>query len=119
MTNPRAELSPRCCRRAIGEWMRFVRATTWNFPVRGSAGADTTSTRTGWIGSSRSGNTSAVRTALALFLFTALPVMAADRVVVVTVTEGFRHDSIETAEVVIADIGQRRLGFDVTFARNE
>ena len=45
--------------------------------------------------------------------------MAGDRVVVVTVTEGFRHDSIETAEQVIADIGSQRLGFDVTFARNE
>jgi uncharacterized protein len=43
---------------------------------------------------------------------------AADRVVVVTVTEGFRHDSIETAELVIAGIG-RRLGFEVTFARHE
>ncbi|HEY8133024.1 MAG TPA: ThuA domain-containing protein [Thermoanaerobaculia bacterium] len=60
-----------------------------------------------------------MRTAFALCLFAALPVMATDRVVVVTVTEGFRHDSIETAEMVIGDIGRRRLGFDVTFARDE
>jgi type 1 glutamine amidotransferase len=60
-----------------------------------------------------------VRTTLALFLFAALPVIAADRVVMVTVTEGFRHDSIETAEQVIAGIGEHRLGFAVIFVRSE
>jgi len=44
--------------------------------------------------------------------------VAADRVVVVTATAGFRHDSIPTAEEVIAQIS-RRIGFDVTFARDE
>jgi hypothetical protein len=44
---------------------------------------------------------------------------AADRVVVVTATAGFRHDSIETAEGVIAEIAARTRWFDPTFARTE
>lgn len=60
-----------------------------------------------------------MRTALALLLLTAVPVTAADRVVVVTATAGFRHDSIETAEQVIAGIAARTRWFDVVFARDE
>src|SRR5262249_12459868 len=41
----------------------------------------------------------------------------ADRVVVVTVTEGFRHDSIPAAEHFIFELASR-LGFEVVFARN-
>ena len=55
--------------------------------------------------------------ALLFFLFTT-PVLAADKIVVVTVTEGFRHDSIPTAEALIANLAPR-LGFEVTFIRNE
>jgi type 1 glutamine amidotransferase len=51
-------------------------------------------------------------------LLGALPALAADRIVVVTVTEGFRHDSIPTAERVIADLAPR-LGFEVNFIRDE
>ncbi len=45
--------------------------------------------------------------------------LAADRVLVVTATAGFRHDSIETAEVVIADIAARTGWFEPIFARTE
>lgn len=44
--------------------------------------------------------------------------LAADRVIVVTATAGFRHDSIETAEGVIAEIAARS-GFEVSFVRSE
>jgi len=40
------------------------------------------------------------------------------RIVVVTVTEGFRHDSIPAAESFISELAPR-MGFKVTFARNE
>ncbi len=60
-----------------------------------------------------------MRTALALLVCSALRVMAADRVVVVTATAGFRHDSIETAQQVIAGIAARTRWFDVAFARDE
>jgi type 1 glutamine amidotransferase len=40
-------------------------------------------------------------------------------IVVVTATAGFRHDSIPTAEQVIATIGERTRWFDVTFVREE
>jgi len=60
-----------------------------------------------------------VRTPLAVFLFSALPVMAADRIVVVTATAGFRHDSIETAKRVIGDIGAKTRWFEVVYARDE
>src|ERR1700730_2860371 len=43
--------------------------------------------------------------------------MAADKIIVVTVTEGFRHDSIPTAEGVIADLAPR-LGYEVDFVRD-
>jgi hypothetical protein len=48
-----------------------------------------------------------------------LSMMAADRLVVVTATAGFRHDSIETAEQVIAGIAARTRWFEVVFARDE
>lgn len=44
---------------------------------------------------------------------------AADRVVIVTATTGFRHESIETAEQVLSDIAARTGWYDITFARNE
>ena len=60
-----------------------------------------------------------VRSAFALLFFlSGLPVLATDKIVVVTVTEGFRHDSIPTAEQFISDLAPR-LGFDVDFIRNE
>jgi len=37
---------------------------------------------------------------------------------VVTVTEGFRHDSIPAAERFVSELAPR-MGFKVTFARNE
>jgi len=40
------------------------------------------------------------------------------RIVVVTVTEGFRHDSIPAAERFISELAPR-MGFEVVFARNE
>ena len=57
-----------------------------------------------------------VRSAFALlFALSAAPALA-DKIVVVTVTEGFRHDSIPAAERSIADLAPR-LGFEVTFLR--
>lgn len=50
---------------------------------------------------------------------TASAALAADRVVVVTATAGFRHDSIPTAERVIADIAASTRWFEVTFAREQ
>jgi type 1 glutamine amidotransferase len=45
--------------------------------------------------------------------------MAADRVIVVTATAGFRHDSIPVAEQVIADIASRTRWFDPVFVHTE
>lgn len=45
--------------------------------------------------------------------------MAVDRVLIVTATAGFRHDSIETAEEVIADIATRTGWFEPVFARTD
>ena len=46
--------------------------------------------------------------------------LAADRVLIVTHTSGFRHeDSIEAAEQVFADIAARTRWFEPVFARNE
>lgn len=44
---------------------------------------------------------------------------AADRVVVVTATAGFRHDSIPEAEMVIAAIGEQTQWFTAEFVREE
>jgi uncharacterized protein len=52
-------------------------------------------------------------------LMIAAEAIAADRVVVVTATVGFRHDSIETAEEVISGIAARTGWFAVSFARDE
>ncbi len=41
------------------------------------------------------------------------------RVLVVSVTKGFRHDSIPTAEKVIAEIGQQSGAFTVDYARTD
>jgi len=49
---------------------------------------------------------------------TALDMTAADRVVVVTATAGYRHQSIETAESVIAGMSAS-MGLDLTFVRSE
>src|SRR6476620_2020219 len=45
--------------------------------------------------------------------------LAADRVVVVTATAGFRHDSIPAAEMVIAAIGEQTQWFTPEFVREE
>src|SRR2546430_15448966 len=58
-----------------------------------------------------------VRSAFALlFVLSTAPALAADKIIVVTVTEGFRHDSIPTAERFISDLAPR-LGFEVDFIR--
>lgn len=44
---------------------------------------------------------------------------AADQVLVVTATAGFRHDSIETAEQVLSSISDQTGRFSVVFARTE
>ena len=55
---------------------------------------------------------------LAASLLLALPVLAQPRVLVVSATAGFRHDSIETAEQVIAEIAEQR-GVELLFARTD
>ncbi len=56
--------------------------------------------------------------AVALFLLTALAVSAAtQRVLVVTVTTGFRHSSIEVAERILAELGEKSGAYTVEFAR--
>ena len=57
----------------------------------------------------------ALTTAVAVMI--ASSAAAIDRVIVVTATAGFRHDSIETAENVIADIGSRTRRFEPFFVR--
>lgn len=59
----------------------------------------------------------ALTTAVAVMI--ASSAAAIDRVIVVTATAGFRHDSIETAENVIADIGSRTRWFEPFFVRTE
>lgn len=44
---------------------------------------------------------------------------ATKNVLVVTVTKGFRHSSIPTAEAVIASLAERHGGFSVDFARSD
>lgn len=44
---------------------------------------------------------------------------AQKKVLMVTVTKGFRHSSIGTAEKVVADLAQRDGGFVVDYARND
>lgn len=63
----------------------------------------------------------AIRTGLfTLLLATAVAVSAAPKpVLVVTVTKGFRHSSIPTAEKVLADLAQRDGSFTVDYARND
>src|SRR3954451_14247798 len=46
-------------------------------------------------------------------------VSAADRILVVTATAGFRHDSIPQAEMVIAAIGEQTQWFTPEFVREE
>src|SRR5438309_12076083 len=58
------------------------------------------------------------RAVVLALLFLSFPAFAADRIIVVTVTEGFRHDSIQTAERVIAGVAPR-LGFEINFVRDE
>lgn len=55
-----------------------------------------------------------------LLLFTmSTAAVAADRVLVVTATAGYRHDSIETAEQVISQIAVKTRWYEAIFARNE
>jgi type 1 glutamine amidotransferase len=55
---------------------------------------------------------------LAVLMMAALPISAGPRLIVVTATEGFRHDSIETAEQVIAALAPS-YGIDVVHARTD
>ena len=57
--------------------------------------------------------------AILMFALSADAMLAADRVLVVTATKGYRHESIETAEKVLAEMAQRKPAFDVAFARDE
>ncbi len=59
------------------------------------------------------------RLALLFLAMSATTALAADRVVVATATAGFRHDSIETAEMVIEQIAARTGWFEPVFARRE
>src|SRR6185295_19096279 len=49
----------------------------------------------------------------------ARPFGAAKKVLVVTVTKGFRHSSISTAEKVLAELGEKSGIFTVDYARVE
>src|SRR5436190_23272426 len=44
---------------------------------------------------------------------------APKKVLVVTVTKGFRHSSIATAEKVLAELGQKSGAFDVYYVRTD
>ncbi len=57
--------------------------------------------------------------ALLLALALSPAATATDRVLIVTTTAGFRHDSIETAEEVISDIATRTKWFEPVFARTD
>jgi type 1 glutamine amidotransferase len=59
------------------------------------------------------------RVLLPILLIMPIPMLATDRVLVVTATAGYRHESIETAEQVITQIGAKTGWFEVTLARNE
>ena len=60
-----------------------------------------------------------IRSAYLMIAMIITPIAAAsDRVLVVTATAGFHHDSIPTAEAVIAEIGAQTNWFEVTFARD-
>ncbi|MBM3823672.1 MAG: ThuA domain-containing protein [Verrucomicrobia bacterium] len=56
---------------------------------------------------------------LSLAGFTEMQAQAAKKVLVVTVTKGFRHSSIPTAEKVLSMIAQQSKAFEVDFARND
>src|SRR5258708_35794945 len=56
---------------------------------------------------------------LSVAMMIAPNLLAGDRVLVVTATAGFRHDSIPTAEEVIAAIGEETRWFDATVVREE
>jgi hypothetical protein len=59
------------------------------------------------------------RLALLFLAMSTTTALAADRIVVATATAGFRHDSIETAEMVIEQIAARTGWFEPVFARTE
>ena len=59
-----------------------------------------------------------MRWTLLFALFLTLPLLARPRVLVVTATAGFRHDSIEIAEQVLREIADAR-NVDLDFARTE
>jgi type 1 glutamine amidotransferase len=54
----------------------------------------------------------------AVLLMTGLPLAAAPRILVVTATTGFRHESIETAEGVLSALAAMQ-GIELLFARDE
>lgn len=56
---------------------------------------------------------------LVILLLAGSPLFAQDKILVVTATAGFVHDSIETAEAVIAGIAANRGAFEVSYARTE
>src|SRR5258707_2237669 len=51
--------------------------------------------------------------------FTSLAQAAPKKVLVVTVTKGFRHSSIPTAEKILAELGEKSGDFAVDYARVE
>lgn len=61
-----------------------------------------------------------LRSACLVFAMMITPIaLARNRVVVVTATAGFRHDSIPAAEALISSIADDTMGFDAIFVRDE
>lgn len=56
---------------------------------------------------------------LSLFTFATATQAAPKRLLVVTVTKGFRHSSIPTAEKILAELGQKSGDFTVDYVRND
>src|SRR6266481_2054765 len=61
----------------------------------------------------------ALATGLALLGSVANSWAAPKKVLVVTVTKGFRHSSIPTAEKVLAELGESSKAFTVDYVRND
>src|SRR3989442_12267590 len=54
-----------------------------------------------------------------LFAFVSSGLAAPGKLLVVTVTKGFRHSSIPTAEKVLGELGQKSGAFTVDYVRND
>ena len=57
--------------------------------------------------------------ALCLFVIASAQAATPKKLLVVTVTKGFRHSSIPTAEKILADVGKTSGAFTVDYARND